>query len=126
MALFGVPTRTEDHAARAIRTAVAMQRRLTAPDAEGWPGGLSRLEVGIGINSGPMIAGTVGGAGRLEHTVIGDAVNVARRPESQAAGGEILVSAATVEEARWEGAEPAGERLLKGRNQPAQVFRVVG
>ena len=70
-----------------------------------------------------MIAGTVGGPGRLEYTVIGDAINVAQRLESQAAG-EILVSAATIAEARWEGAEPAGERLLKGRNQPVRVFRI--
>ena len=71
-----------------------------------------------------MIAGTVGGAGRLEYTVIGDAINVAQRLESQATGGEILVSAATIAEARWERAEPAGERLLKGRNQPVEVFRI--
>jgi class 3 adenylate cyclase len=56
--------------------------------------------------------------------VIGDAINVAQRLESQAAGGEIVVSAATIGEARWEGAEPAGERILKGRNQPVQVFRI--
>ena len=124
MALFGVPNRTEDQAARAIRSAVAMQQRLAELNAEGWPGDLARLEVGIGINSGPMIAGTVGGAGRLEYTVIGDAINVAQRLESQATGGEILVSAATIAEARWERAEPAGERLLKGRNQPVEVFRI--
>jgi class 3 adenylate cyclase len=56
--------------------------------------------------------------------VTGDAINVAQRLESQAAGGEILVSAATIGEARWEGAEPAGERLLKGRSQPVRVFRI--
>jgi adenylate cyclase len=71
-----------------------------------------------------MIAGTVGGPGRLEYTVIGDAINVAQRLESQAAGGEILAAAATVEQAGWDGAEPAGERLLKGRNQPVRVFRI--
>jgi class 3 adenylate cyclase len=124
MALFGVPTRTEDQAARAILSAVAMRRRLAELNAQGWPGGLSRLEVGIGINSGPMIAGTVGGAGRLEYTVIGDAINVAQRLESQAAGGEILVAAATIGEAGWQGAEPAGERVLRGRNRPVQVFRI--
>jgi adenylate cyclase len=124
MALFGVPARSDDQATRAIRSAVAMQRRLAELNAEGWPGGVSRLEAGIGINSGPMIAGTVGGAGRLEYTVIGDAINVAQRLESQAAGGEILASAATVEQAGWDGAEPAGERLLKGRTEPVRVFRI--
>ena len=124
MALFGVPAATGGEAERAIRAAVAMQRRMAALDGDGWPGGLARLEAGIGINSGTMIAGTVGGPGRLEYTVLGDAINVAQRLESEAAGGEILAAAATIAEARWEGAEPAGERLLKGRHQPVRVFRV--
>jgi adenylate cyclase len=123
MALFGVPTRTEDQAARAIRSAVAMQRRLVELNAEGWPGWSGPAGGRDRHHSEPMIAATVGGPGRLEYTVIGDAINVAQRLESQAAG-EILVSAATIAEARWEGAEPAGERLLKGRNQPVRVFRI--
>jgi adenylate cyclase len=118
MALFGVPTRTEDQAARAIRSAVAMRRRLAELNARGWPGGLSRRRSGSASTRD-------GGRGRPpEYTVIGDAINVAQRLESQAAGGEIVVSAATIGEARWEGAEPAGERILKGRNQPVQVFRI--
>jgi class 3 adenylate cyclase len=60
----------------------------------------------------------------VEDKFAGDAINVAQRLESEAAGGEILAAAATIAEARWEGAEPAGERLLKGRHQPVRVFRV--
>jgi len=51
------------------------------------------------VNTGIVVAGTVGAAGRLEYTVVGDAVNIAQRLQSQAVGGEILASTSTVEAA---------------------------
>jgi class 3 adenylate cyclase len=124
MALFGVPIAMQDQAEQAIRCAIAMRRRLTELDTEGWPGDVPRLEIGIGINSGAVVAGTLGGVGRLDYTVLGDAVNVAQRLQSEATAGEILVSAATIERARWADAEPIGERALKGRNEPVEVFKI--
>ena len=55
-----------------------------------------QLHVGIGVNTGSVIAGTVGGGGRLEYTVVGDAVNVAQRLQSEAEGGEVVASASTI------------------------------
>ncbi len=52
--------------------------------------------MGIGVNTGSVIAGTVGGGGRLEYTVVGDAVNVAQRLQSEAEGGEIVAAASTI------------------------------
>ena len=72
-----------------------------------------------------MIAGTVGGGGRLEYTVIGDAVNVAQRLQSEAEGGEIVAAAATVAAAPGVPCEPIGPRQVKGREEPVEVFRVV-
>jgi len=56
------------------------------------------LQIGIGVNSGPVVAGTVGGGGRVEFTVIGDPVNTAARVEeaTRISGDEVLVTAATV------------------------------
>ena len=72
-----------------------------------------------------MIAGTVGGGGRLEYTVLGDAVNVAQRLNAEAAGGEILATAATVAAAPSIPAETVGPKHVKGRTEPVETFRVL-
>jgi class 3 adenylate cyclase len=126
MAVFGAPHPVADHAGRAVRCAVAMQRRQAELNAEARALGLpaSDIGIGIGINTGSVIAGLVGGAGRVDYTVIGDAVNVAQRLQSEAKGGEILVAAATMARCAWPEAQPAGTRLLKGRQQPVEVYRL--
>ena len=86
--------------------------------------GLPASEIGIGINTGTMIAGLVGGAGRVDYTVIGDAVNVAQRLQTEARAGEILASAATMQRSTWPDAQPAGTRLLKSRQQPVDVYHL--
>ncbi|MEX0742825.1 MAG: adenylate/guanylate cyclase domain-containing protein, partial [Actinomycetota bacterium] len=85
MVVFGAPDPLPDHAARALRCAIAMQARQAELNAEGWgTQAVDGLHIGVGINSGLVIAGAVGGGGRLEYTVIGDAVNVAQRLQSEA------------------------------------------
>lgn len=124
MAVFGAPNPVPDHPVRALRCAVAMQRRQAELNAEARTLGLPASEIGIGINTGTVIAGLIGGAGRVDYTVIGDAVNVAQRLQSEAKAGEILASAATMARSSWPGAQPAGTRLLKGRQQPVEVYRL--
>ncbi|HZD80163.1 MAG TPA: adenylate/guanylate cyclase domain-containing protein [Actinomycetota bacterium] len=125
MAVFGAPDPQPDHAERALRCAMAMQARQTELDAQGWGvDGLPTMGVGIGVNTGPVIAGTVGGGGRLEYTVVGDAVNVASRLQSEAEAGEIVASASTVEAAPGITCESIGPRIVKGREEPVEVFRV--
>jgi class 3 adenylate cyclase len=72
------------------------------------------------------MAGAVGGGGRLEYTVIGDAVNVAQRLQSEAAAGEVVAAASTVAAAPAVAAEPIGQRVVKGREEPVEVFRITG
>jgi class 3 adenylate cyclase/DNA-binding NarL/FixJ family response regulator len=125
MAVFGAPNPQEDHAVRALRCAIDMQRRQGELNAEGWGvEDLLELGVGIGVNTGTVIAGTVGGGGRLEYTVVGDAVNVASRIQSEAGGGEIVAAASTVAAAPEVACESIGPRSVKGREEPVEVFRV--
>jgi class 3 adenylate cyclase len=125
MAIFGAPDPLPDHAKRALRCAIAMQARQAELNALGWgAGAVDHLQVGIGLNTGLVIAGAVGGGGRLEYTVIGDAVNVAQRLQAEARGGEIVASASTVTSAPEVAAEPIGARTVKGREEPVEVYRV--
>jgi adenylate cyclase len=86
LAVFGAPRRQRDHADRALAAALAIEGAIQ-----------DELPIGIGLNSGSVIAGNVGGAGRLEFSVIGDAVNVAARVEetTRATGDTVLVSERT-------------------------------
>lgn len=126
MAVFGAPEPVPDHAERALRCAIAMQLRQGELNALGWNvDGMDAMGVGIGVNTGSVIAGTVGGAGRLEYTVVGDAVNVASRLQHEAGAGEIVASASTVAVADGIECEPIGPRHVRGREEAVEVFRVV-
>jgi len=124
MAVFGAPDPLADHAERGLRCALAMQARQKELNWQMWNEGLSPLGVGIGLNTGTVIAGTVGGGGRLEYTVVGDAVNLAQRLQSNAQAGEVLATAATVGAAPRLPTSPLGPTQVKGRKEPVEVFRV--
>jgi adenylate cyclase len=72
------------------------------------------------------MAGTIGGEGRLQYTVIGDAVNVAARLQGEAEEGEILATAATVSAAPSISVESAGSKQVKGRVEPVDTYRILG
>jgi adenylate cyclase len=125
MALFGAPDPVPDHAERALRCALAMQARQQELNWDASSGGLAPLEMGIGVNTGTVIAGTVGGGGRLEYTVVGDAVNVAQRLQAEAGGGQILTSASAMSMAPGIQARPLGPMAVKGRREPVEAFLVL-
>jgi class 3 adenylate cyclase len=87
LGVFGAPDPLVDHAERAVAAALeiaaSVRRRFDG-----------RIAVGIGVNSGPVVAGTVGGGGRVEFTVIGDAVNTAARVEAatRSTGDDVLIT----------------------------------
>jgi adenylate cyclase len=125
MAVFGAPDPAPDHAEKALRCALSMQARQKQLNDETAAEGLAPLGMGIGVNTGTVIAGTVGGGGRLEYTVMGDAVNLAQRLQSEAGAGEILLAAATAAAAPDVPTEPVGLKQVKGRKEPVQTLRVI-
>jgi len=97
LAFFGDPFEQPDHAARAVRTAIEMQRKVRELNAKWKPLVGIDLQIRIGINTGPVIVGNLGTRTRIEYTVIGAAVNLASRMESNAPVGGILVTSPTLE-----------------------------
>jgi class 3 adenylate cyclase len=126
MAVFGAPEPMENHAGRALVCALAMQARQAELNTEAQAKGLTPLQMGVGVNTGTVIAGTIGGGGRLEYTVVGDAVNVAQRLQGEAEGGEVLATRATLDAAPGVRSEPAGEKHVKGRKEPVEAHRILG
>ncbi|MEM7261337.1 MAG: adenylate/guanylate cyclase domain-containing protein [Planctomycetota bacterium] len=124
MAIFGAPLEQKDHAARAVRAAIAMQKELTAFQER------SELEAPllgrIGVNSGIVLAGDIGSPRRKDYTVIGDAVNVASRLEAQVAKpGQIVIGEMTSKLVGDEVVcEDLGEIQIKGKERTVRAFRV--
>jgi adenylate cyclase len=125
MALFGAPTATPDDANNALNAAVAMQRRMIGLNQDLHAEGFSELGVGIGLHTGEVTVGYIGSERRSEYTAIGDTVNTASRLESNALGGQILISDATAKAAhsryRLESREPI---TVKNRTQPVVLWEV--
>ena len=112
LCVFGAPERLSDHADRALDCAL----KVTATVDERFGGD---VRIGIGLNSGPVVVGSVGGGGRLEFSVIGDPVNVAARVESVTSetGDTILITEAHALPARElrRRARPAGRDRAQGQ-----------
>jgi adenylate cyclase len=119
LAVFGAPERLPDHADRAVAAAGAIARQLRRRFG-------AELTFGIGINSGPVVVGSVGGGGRLEFAVIGDAVNVAARVEhlTRETRDIVLLTEATrcLLTSGTEHIVPRGSFALKGVSEPVPIY----
>jgi len=119
LAVFGAPNDLADHADAAVSAAVLIHR-LVAERFEG------DLRIGIGINTGQVIAGTIGGGSKLEFTLIGDTTNVAARVEqlTKATGDAILLTQQTVAAllSGLSGLTDRGSHVLKGKSAAVKVF----
>ncbi len=118
LAVFGAPRPASDHAERALRAAMQIASEVEKEFGDD-------LEIGIGINSGTVVAGSIGGGGRLEFSVIGDAVNVAARIEAATrdTGDTILLSEASREmlDGTYE-LKPRTDVELKGKRGKATLY----
>jgi adenylate cyclase len=127
MALYGAPLDDEDHAEHAVQTALAMIETLREMNQEWAREGKPQLDIGIGINTGDMIAGNVGSETIMSYTVIGDAVNLGARLESlnKEYGTRIIISEATRErlKGRYD-IHPLGDVIVRGKSKPVAIFEV--
>jgi adenylate cyclase len=127
MALFGAPVDDPDHADHAVATAVEMVQALAVLNARWVAEGRPALGIGIGVNSGEMIAGNIGSATIRSYTVIGDAVNLGARLESlnKEKGTTIIISAATAALLKAPPPlRPLGSVLVKGKSVAVEIFEV--
>ena len=127
MALYGAPLDDEDHAEHAVQTALAMISTLEQMNEQWARDGRPQLGIGVGINTGDMIAGNVGSESIMSYTVIGDAVNLGARLESlnKDYGTRIIISQATRErlKGRYD-IHPLGDVIVKGKSLPVAIFEV--
>lgn len=126
MALFNTPLNPqEDHVARAIRTALLIQENMIAYHESLPPE--KRLYFGTGIHVGEAVVGNVGSAQRKDYSVIGDAVNLAKRVQETAHPGQILLSSAAYAPVKeWVVVEPLNPMRVKGRQTLEQIYALVG
>lgn len=127
MALFGAPLAHENNAQRAVLAALTIQEELRSLNQElGEPRGL-RLQVRIGIHSGPAVVGSVGNELKADYSAIGDTTNLAARLESLAKPGTILVSRAVYRAVQGNFAcRLAGTFQVKGKSEPVEGYEVLG
>jgi adenylate cyclase len=127
MALFSAPADDPDHANHAVQAAVDMVKELGELN-RGWMAkGMTQLDIGIGVNSGDMIAGNIGSSSIMSYTVIGDNVNLGARLESlnKDYKTRIIISEAT--RARLTGdfrTRPLGDVVVKGKSKAVQIFEI--
>jgi adenylate cyclase len=127
MVLFGSPVSHSDDPVRAVRAALEMQAALASLNERHEARGLPPFEIGIGINTGEVVAGYIGSSQALEYTVIGDPVNTGSRLCSLARAGQTLISEGTVDklDGSFDLEELPAERV-KGKAQPIRVFELLG
>jgi class 3 adenylate cyclase len=97
LAVFGAPQHRDDDADRAVRCALAMQAAMDEINAQNDREGLPRIQTGIALNTGDVIAGNIGSERRSKYGFVGHPMNVTSRIEDLSAGGEILVSDSTLQ-----------------------------
>ncbi|HEV2336635.1 MAG TPA: AAA family ATPase, partial [Stellaceae bacterium] len=127
LALFGAPITYEDHVRRALLAAIAIREAVSGKPAQ-VPGGCwPDLQIRIGIHTGLVVFGSVGGNLRMDPTAIGDAANIAARLQTSAAPGTILISEETCRLAQgYAQVEPVGLLALKGKDEPVAAYRLLG
>jgi adenylate cyclase len=127
MAAWGVPLQTEEQdALSAVMCAMEIQQLASSTKRRFFKGEASGLKIGIGIHTGPLVAGNLGSARRMNYTVIGDTVNVASRMEGVAGPGEIIV---TQETRNFLGDHFVLEKkkpvTVKGKSKPISIYSVL-
>jgi adenylate cyclase len=127
MAVFGAPFRTGDEPFRAVCCALEMQTRNRELNLVRSEERRPRFHLGMGIDTGEVIAGYIGSPKRMDFTVVGDRVNTAKRFCDTAEPGKIVVG-----DEVWKAVQdrvtgkPLGTLMLKGKEQAVHAFEITG
>ncbi len=127
MALYNVPLEQPDHAARAVRTALAFQERVRPLSEKFHAKHGGTLACGVGVHTGDAVVGTIGSEQRLEYTAIGDTINLGSRLESitKEYHASIVISESTYEEVKGQfTTRYLGEVKVKGKEIPVKIYAV--
>jgi adenylate cyclase len=126
MAVFGAPISTGDDAYAAVCAALDLQRVNQELNVDRRRDGQPEIQVGIGIDTGEVVAGYIGSPMRMDYTVVGDRVNTAKRFCDMAAAGKVVVGQETWEEIEDRVAGvPIGNVRLKGKEQAVLAHEIV-
>ena len=127
LAFFGAPVPNEDHAKIAVQCALAMKAGMVEVNRRNRECGLPEIDIGVAVNSGEVIVGNVGSEKRFKYGVIGSAVNIASRVQSNAENGVILVTRSCVD-AVGDCFEFTDHRQIqvKGLSRPIEICQVIG
>ena len=129
MAIFGAPIDQPDHATRACLTALDMMTELVKLQAKWREQGLPEIDIGIGLNSGPMVVGNMGSAMRFDYTVMGDNVNLGSRLEgiNKEYGTNIIISEYTLALCKTDVFVREIDAVrVKGKREPVRIFELRG
>jgi len=125
LAVFGVPKKQDDDPARAVACGIAMQNALLELNEEIIQEGYPTLEMGIGINTGSVIVGNIGSEVRVKYGIVGAAVNIASRIESNTVGGQVLIGESTYRLVKeFVTADPPHTVMMKGLKRPLVNYPV--
>jgi adenylate cyclase len=127
MVLFGAPYSEPDDTERAIACAVAMQQAMSEYNRQNMALGLPELYMGIGLNSGKVLAGALGSEHHRQYTVIGDEVNLASRIEAQSLRGQVLMSENCYQLAKaYVLVGQPNKVQVKGKRKPVPLYELLG
>jgi class 3 adenylate cyclase/tetratricopeptide (TPR) repeat protein len=126
MALFGAPLAHEDHAQRACYAALAIQKDLVEYSEKIKKDYGREFRMRIGLNSGPVVVGSIGDDLHMDYTAIGDTINLASRMEGLAQPGTVLLSRDTQRSVKdYFDMKPLGPLEVKGKEEPQEAFELV-
>jgi class 3 adenylate cyclase len=123
--VFNGPIDQPDHAERAVRCAIALQEEVARLNEAGIFPEIGAVQVGVGIATGPLVAGNLGSRNHMEYTVIGDTVNLASRLTGKAPAGEVWVNERCAEALPPDLPRAQLSPLsVKGKARPVEAYRV--
>ena len=125
LTVFGIPEEKPDDPSRAVACALAMQQTLAQLNEAFVAENLPVLEMGIGINTGPVVVGNLGSETRTKYGIVGAVVNVASRIESNTVGGQVLLGEVTYDQVKQQvTALPPITVMMKGLKRPLVCYPV--